>query len=75
MEICVEDTGVGIREGEIQKLFKKFSRTSAKPTGGESSTGLGLAIAKKIVELHRGEIWAESEYGQGSRFYFTLPIY
>lgn len=74
LEICVEDTGVGIREGEIQKLFKKFSRTSAKPTGGETSTGLGLAIAKKIVELHSGEIWAESEYGHGSRFYFTLPI-
>lgn len=74
IEVCVQDTGVGIRESEIQKLFKKFSRTSSKPTGGESSTGLGLAIAKKIVDLHEGNIWAESTYGEGSRFYFTLPI-
>lgn len=74
IRICVQDSGVGIRQGEMKKLFKKFSRTSSKPTGGETSTGLGLAIAKKIVDLHEGEIWVESEYGKGSRFYFTLPL-
>lgn len=74
IRVCVQDSGVGIRQGELKKLFKKFSRTSSKPTGGETSTGLGLAIAKKIVDLHEGDIWVESEYGKGSRFYFTLPL-
>ncbi len=74
IRICVQDSGVGIKQGELKKLFKKFSRTSSKPTGGETSTGLGLAIAKKIVDLHEGEIWVESDYGKGSRFYFTLPL-
>ena len=74
IRICVQDSGVGIKQGELKKLFIKFSRTSSKPTGGETSTGLGLAIAKKIVDLHEGDIWVESEYGKGSRFYFTLPL-
>lgn len=74
VQVCVTDTGLGIKEKELSKLFKKFSKTSAKPTAGETSTGLGLAIAKKIVELHGGNIWAESEYGKGSRFYFTIPV-
>ncbi len=74
IQVCVEDTGVGIRKSEQQKLFKKFSRTSSKPTAGESSTGLGLAIAKKIVDLHDGKIWVESQKGIGSKFYFTIPL-
>jgi signal transduction histidine kinase/CheY-like chemotaxis protein len=74
VEICISDTGLGIREDELKKLFKKFSRTSAKPTGGETSIGLGLAIAKKIVDIHEGKIWVESEYGKGSKFYFTIPL-
>ncbi|MCE1248637.1 MAG: response regulator [Firmicutes bacterium] len=74
VEVCVRDSGVGIKETEKAKLFKKFSRTSSKPTGGETSTGLGLAIAKKIVDLHEGRIWVESEYGKGSSFYFTIPL-
>ena len=74
IKVCVQDSGVGIKEKELNKLFKKFSRTSARPTGGETSTGLGLAIAKKIIDLHKGEIWAESEYGKGSKFYFTIPM-
>jgi signal transduction histidine kinase/CheY-like chemotaxis protein len=74
VEVCVQDSGVGIKETEKEKLFKKFSRTSSKPTGGETSTGLGLAIAKKIVDLHEGKIWVESEYGKGSRFCFTIPV-
>jgi len=74
IQVCVEDNGVGIKKSEQQKLFKKFSRTSAKPTAGESSTGLGLAIAKKIIELHEGDIWVESQKGVGSKFYFTVPV-
>jgi len=74
IQVCVQDSGVGIKNSELKRLFKKFSRTSAKPTGGETSTGLGLAIAKKIVDLHNGNIWVESEYGKGSKFYFTIPL-
>lgn len=74
LEVCVADNGVGIKEKELDKLFKKFSRTSSRPTAGETSTGLGLAIAKRIVDMHRGKIWAESEYGKGSKFHFTIPV-
>jgi signal transduction histidine kinase len=51
-----------------------FSKTSSKPTLNEASTGLGLAIAKKIIDLHQGTIGVNSVLGQGSTFYFTLPI-
>jgi two-component system sensor histidine kinase/response regulator len=73
-EVCVEDHGQGIPENEIQLLFKPFSKTSAKTTGGESSTGLGLNIVKKIIDGHGGKVWAESEVGKGSKFYFSLPL-
>lgn len=72
--IRVEDQGPGIPEQEQSKLFKPFSRTSVRPTGGESSSGLGLSIAKKIVEAHQGRIWVESQLGVGSHFVFALPI-
>jgi len=74
VEICVEDHGQGIPENEMGLLFKPFSRTSAQTTGGESSTGLGLNIVKKIVEGHGGKVWAESQVGKGSKFYFSLPL-
>jgi signal transduction histidine kinase len=50
------------------KLFGRFQRLSAQPTGKESSTGLGLSIVKKIVELHGGHVWAESVLGEGTTF-------
>jgi signal transduction histidine kinase len=70
----VIDQGQGIPEDELPNIFKAFQRASTKPTAGEKSTGLGLAIAKKIVEGHKGEIWVKSEVGKGSTFYFKLPI-
>ena len=70
----VIDKGKGIAEGEQQKLFNYFQKTSTRPTGGEISTGLGLAIAKQIITLHNGEIGVKSVLDQGSNFYFTLPI-
>ena len=73
-EVCVEDHGQGIPENEIGLLFKPFSKTSAKTTGGETSTGLGLNIVKKIIDGHGGKVWAESEVGKGSKFYFTLHL-
>jgi signal transduction histidine kinase len=73
LKIAVTDQGPGIPEDERGKLFQPFSRTSVRPTGGEQSSGLGLAIARKIVEAHRGRIWLESEVGKGSTFFVTLP--
>jgi signal transduction histidine kinase len=74
VEFSVLDQGQGIRVEEQSKLFGAFQRTSTKPTAGEQSTGLGLSICKKIVELHGGTIGVESEMGRGSRFFFTLPL-
>jgi signal transduction histidine kinase len=73
IEFAVSDQGPGIRPEDQGKLFGAFQRVGTQPTGGESSTGLGLSICKKIVELHGGTIGVESEVGRGSRFYFTLP--
>jgi signal transduction histidine kinase len=70
----VVDEGQGIPESEIPKLFHEFGRTSVRPTEGERSTGLGLAIAKKIVEQHGGQISVKSEKGKGSTFAFWLPL-
>jgi len=69
----IKDYGQGIVETEIKNLFKPFSKTSSKPTGGEKSTGLGLVISRKIIEAHKGCIWAESKINIGSEFIFTIP--
>jgi signal transduction histidine kinase len=74
LEVWVQDEGQGIQPGELGAAFGEFSRTSTRPTAGERSTGLGLAICKRIVALHGGTIHAESEPGRGSRFYFRLPL-
>ena len=71
--IGVHDQGQGIPEAEIDKLFKPFQKTSVKSTGGEKSTGLGLSIAKRIVEAHGGSIRVESIVGEGTMFYVELP--
>jgi signal transduction histidine kinase len=72
--ISVSDEGQGIPPSEMDKLFKPFSRTSAKATSGESSTGLGLVIVRKIIEAHNGQVWAESQIKKGSTFYISLPV-
>jgi signal transduction histidine kinase len=73
VEISVIDQGQGIKPDELGKVFLAFQRTSTRSTAGEHSTGLGLAICKRIVEVSGGQIDVESTYGQGSRFFFTLP--
>lgn len=70
----VIDNGPGIEQKEQIKLFKPFSRTNTRPTKNESSTGLGLAIAKKIIDAHKGEIGVISSPSKGANFWFTLPI-
>ncbi|MFZ4621244.1 MAG: two-component regulator propeller domain-containing protein [Bacteroidota bacterium] len=73
VRLSVNDTGAGLSDDDQKKLFGKFQKLSARPTGNETSTGLGLSIAKLIVELHGGRIWAESALGRGSTFYIQLP--
>jgi PAS domain S-box-containing protein len=69
--VSVEDTGRGIPQNRIPELFKEFTQLGKEDS--RRGTGLGLSICKKIIESHRGRIWAESILGQGSRFSFSLP--
>lgn len=72
--VLVKDQGPGIPENERHKLFQDFGQTSVKPTAGEKSTGLGLAICKRIMEAHGGTIAAESASAGGSIFKITFPL-
>jgi signal transduction histidine kinase len=69
----VQDEGPGLTPEDLKKLFGKFARLSAQPTGGEHSTGLGLSIVKKLVEAMNGNVWCESEFGVGSTFFVEFP--
>jgi signal transduction histidine kinase len=70
----VRDEGPGLTEADMAKVFGRFQRLSARPTGGETSTGLGLSIVKQLVELHQGRVWAESGgQDKGTRFFVELP--
>jgi signal transduction histidine kinase len=73
VRISITDEGPGLTDTDKNRLFQKFARLSAQPTGGESSTGLGLAITKRLVELMNGRVWCESEYGYGARFTVEFP--
>lgn len=73
IEIFVQDSGIGMSQKLLGDLFKLDVKTSRKGTSGEPSTGLGLLLCKEFIEKHGGQIWAESEVGKGSTFYFTLP--
>lgn len=72
IRINFKDEGPGIREEDFIKLFKQFQRLSAQPTAGEKSTGLGLSIVKKYVDIMGGRVWCESEYGKGANFIVTF---
>lgn len=73
-EICVADTGIGIKEPDMEKLFKSFARISGNAQRKMDSSGLGLAITKRLVEQQGGNVRAESTFGKGSRFYFQIPL-
>ncbi len=74
MEICIEDTGIGIKEDDINKIFDKFVQIDFAYKRQYEGAGLGLSIVKGLVKLHRGNIWVTSVFGEGSKFCFTLPL-
>jgi PAS domain S-box-containing protein len=74
VEVSVADTGIGIPQEALGKIFDKFYQVGERVATDISGTGIGLSIVKEIVELHGGKIWAESEKGQGAKFTFTLPL-
>jgi len=74
VRIEFQDEGPGLTPEDKEQLFHKFAKLSAKPTGGEHSTGLGLSIVKKIIEAMHGQVWCESEIHHGATFIVELPI-
>ncbi len=72
--IEVGDTGIGIAPEHFDLIFREFAQVDASASRQHHGTGLGLAIARKFVELHGGRIWVESTVGEGSRFFFTIPL-
>ena len=71
VKVSVTDTGPGIAPEDHERIFEEFQQTERAEQ--REGTGLGLALSKRLVELHGGRIWVESELGQGSTFVFTLP--
>jgi len=74
VQVSVADTGVGISKEDLTRVFDKFYQAGDRVSTDITGTGIGLAIAKEIVELHGGKIWAESEKGSGAKFIFGLPL-
>jgi signal transduction histidine kinase len=76
MVVCaVQDQGQGLSRDDQSKLFQRGVKLSSVPTGGEPSSGYGLAVAKELTTLMQGEIWCDSELGKGARFLLRLPQY
>ncbi|OFX53597.1 MAG: hypothetical protein A2066_04140 [Bacteroidetes bacterium GWB2_41_8] len=74
LNFTVSDTGIGMNDDQINKLFRLDKSSSSRGTDDESGTGLGLIICKEFIEAHRGKIWVESVLGKGSNFCFTIPV-
>ena len=74
IEVSVSDTGIGIEEEHLPKLFRIDARYKRAGTDQEEGTGLGLILCKEFIERHRGKIWVESQVGKGTAFTFTLPL-
>jgi two-component system phosphate regulon sensor histidine kinase PhoR len=71
--VLVHDTGIGIPEEDLDRIFERFYKSDRARTRNVGGTGLGLAIAKHLVEAHGGHIWVRSKEGKGSTFFFTIP--
>lgn len=74
IEVCVEDEGIGIAEKDLLHAFDKFAQIENSLSRKAGGTGLGLPIAKQLLEVHRGAIWCDSELHKGSKFYFVIPV-
>jgi Amt family ammonium transporter len=74
LEVRVIDTGIGIKKGDMDKLFRPFQQIDVSLTKKHEGTGLGLHLTKRLVTLLGGDISAKSEYGRGSEFTFTMPL-
>lgn len=74
INVEVSDNGLGLSETDVRNAFQRGSRLSAQPTSGESSTGLGLWIVKKLIDAHNGRVWVKSTLGKGSTFAFAIPL-
>jgi signal transduction histidine kinase len=74
VEVAVKDTGIGIPDDKLDKIFDPFMQADASTSRKYGGTGLGLPLVKKYIEKHAGQIWVESEVGKGSTFTFTIPM-
>ena len=74
VQVWVQDHGIGIPPEALEEVFVPYSRIEAGTTRYIKGTGLGLSIARQIIQMQGGHIWVESGLGQGSRFYFTIPL-
>ena len=74
MKVIVSDDGIGIPVKDLPRVFERFFQVESHLTRRYNGMGLGLAVAKSMIDLHEGRIWVESEEGKGSTFTFLLPI-
>ena len=74
LQASVIDTGIGIKAEDFDRIFEEFQQADEAFTLRKPGAGLGLPISRKFVELHGGQLWLESQVGQGSKFHFTLPL-
>jgi PAS domain S-box-containing protein len=73
-QVSVSDNGIGIKEEDLKQIFEPFYQADSSMTRERRGTGLGLTLVKEIIEMHGGQVWVESKYGEGSRFIFSLPL-
>ena len=74
IQVCVEDEGIGLAEKDLLHAFDKFAQIENSLSRKAGGTGLGLPIAKQLLEAHHGAIWCSSELNKGSKFYFVIPV-
>lgn len=74
VEICVKDTGIGMCQKMIDNFFRPDIQTNREGTEGEASSGLGLYLYREFIEMYSVKIWAESNVGRGTAFFFTVPL-